>query len=233
MKGSFVFVADSWQQDGQHVMRAAYESVEAQSLSLLCIASLTDVATFLRQHEGLFRAKTREVVIMGGVNPPLTPQAPAPGDAEAVTGELLTPDTAHNNEFDRDSARYVYQQCQLLGIPLVVVSRQTGSVRPARLALGAPTLPKQSRYACPVPREIYDSLGAVGHPVGVRLHHVQRQTIEQLWRRACSAPASPQRAGLPERCDRSWFLGVFCGGVAAPDVQGTDSVWELVQNFIL
>lgn len=36
--------------------------------------------------------------------------------------------------------------------------------------------------------------------------------LESLWRRACAPAGSAERAGLPVRCDSSWFVQTFCGG---------------------
>ena len=36
---------------------------------------------------------------------------------------LLVPDTAHNNEFDRDASAFVYRRCQELRVPLRIFTR--------------------------------------------------------------------------------------------------------------
>lgn len=111
---------------GLNLLVRLYESAPASGLELLVIASLKDVALFLRTHEALFVQNTRSCTIMGGVMP----------FDQTADGELLVPDTAHNNEFCRESAAFVYRRCQELGVPLIIVSREAA-------------------YSCPMPRSIY------------------------------------------------------------------------------
>merc|ERR1719506_692744 len=84
---------------GRALLHSVMVKAEDASLTVLCISSLKDMAVFVRDNELLFNAKVKEVVIMGGVNPP-------------SPGEFLTPDTAHNNAFDAESARFFYQRVQ-------------------------------------------------------------------------------------------------------------------------
>ncbi|KAK1747849.1 soluble adenylyl cyclase [Skeletonema marinoi] len=97
-------------QSGIELVYAALESVPPNSAQLLCIASLADVATVMREREELFTAKVKEVVVMGGVVSP-------------EIGETLVPDSAYNNNCDISAARYVYRKCQEIGIPTVTLSR--------------------------------------------------------------------------------------------------------------
>ena len=162
---------------GLDLLVRLYESAPANGLELLAIASLKDVALFIRSHEELFVMNTRTLTIMGGV---------LPFDDSTDEGEhWLVPDTAHNNEFCRESAVFVYSRCQELGVRLIIVSREAA-------------------YSCPMPRSIYDDMANTNHPIGKRLRDTQRDSIEGLWKRAC-APEGPDRVGLPSRCDKDWY----------------------------
>ena len=103
--------------DGQVLLLEAFEAADDGALTLLCISALTDAAAFLEEHEGLFRRKVKEVVIMGGVE--------APG-----TDGLLNPDDAANNAFDKNAARSFYGALQRHGVPMVVVSRSAAYACP-------------------------------------------------------------------------------------------------------
>jgi predicted ATPase/class 3 adenylate cyclase len=97
-------------QSGIELMYTALESAPPSSTQLICIASLTDVATLIREREELFTSKVKEVVVMGGV---LSPEI----------GETLVPDSAYNNNCDILAARFVYRKCQEIGIPTITLSR--------------------------------------------------------------------------------------------------------------
>ena len=175
--------------DGLDVLVRLYEAAPAGGLDLLVIASLKDVALFVRAHESLFVANTRSLTIMGGVLPF---NNSVEGGADDADDDWLVPDTAHNNEFCRESAAFVYRRCQELGVPLIIVSREAA-------------------YCCPMPRSIYDDMAKTNHPIGKRLRDTQRDSIESLWKRACS-PNGPDRVGLPARCDKDWYACVEpCG----------------------
>ena len=126
-----------------------YATAKPVSIELLIIASFKDAAQFVREHEQLFKEKTRSVTVMGGV-------MPFEDDDDETT--LLVPDTvglmqssvsfprvlsaprflaqAHNNQFDVEGSDYFYRRCQELRVPMIVVSRHAA-------------------YACPMPRSIY------------------------------------------------------------------------------
>lgn len=185
---------------GRTLLYRVFEEAPPKSLSLCLISSLKDAALFLRDNEALFVAKVKEVTIMGGVKFPI------------AKGQRMEPDSAHNNEFDRAGAEFFYERCQVLGIPLIIVSRTVA-------------------YACPVPRQIYDDLAQSGSPIGWRLRNAQRASIESLWKRAASSdPAT--RMGLPLRCDKEWFKKTFCAGDVGVDIRGpNDPIWDMVKSF--
>ena len=107
-------------ESGMDLVYKALESVPQKSAQLLCMASLTDVATLIREQEELFATKVKEVVLMGGV--------------VSLQSETLTPDSAYNNNCDISAARYVYKKCQELRVPTATLSRWA--------AYGCPIPPK-------------------------------------------------------------------------------------------
>lgn len=204
------------------VLSRLFQKAEPKSLTILVIASLKDLAIFLRDNTEVFQEKVKEVVIMGGVkdwktDPDclMTPSESNEGstaDDEPVY-ELL-PDTAHNQEFDHKASQYLYRQCQQLGIPIVVVSRWAA-------------------YASKVSRGCYDELSSMGSAIGCRLRNAQRQGIENLWSRACAPEGDAGREGLPARCDSSWFLKTFCDDSEEGKKRSQkDSIWDLVAGFM-
>lgn len=126
---------------------------------------------------------------------------------------MLVPDTANNNTFDMDAAKFFHKRCQELGIPLVIVTRWAA-------------------YAAKVPVSCYNELASNGSWIGCRLRNAQRASIENLWARAASPSGSESRHGLPDRCDRAWFLNTFCAGVDAPGRGPSDTIWDLIAGFM-
>ena len=84
---------------GQALMRLALGNCADGSVTLVIVASLSDSATLLREAEALFVAKVKQVVIQGGVQP------------LGGSGDLLVPDSAHNNMFDADASSFFYRRC--------------------------------------------------------------------------------------------------------------------------
>lgn len=186
--------------DGQVLLRSLYAVAPEGGLQLLLISALTDVAVFVRDNEALFVAKTRSVTVMGGVEA-FDPRDDAP----------LVPDTAANNIYDFEAAKFTYRRIQELGVPLVVLSRYAA-------------------YKCPMLRTIYDDLAWTGMKVGQRLQEAQRNSMEDLWRRAVLPPDDQRRLGLPSRCDKAWFCETFCQGRGL-DRDRSDTIWDLVVSF--
>mmetsp|Transcript_118612 Transcript_118612/g.187848 ORF Transcript_118612/g.187848 Transcript_118612/m.187848 type:complete len:802 (-) Transcript_118612:145-2550(-) len=126
-------------------------------------------------------------------------------------GNYLEIDQSHNLQFDKDASIFFYRRCQELGVRLILISRFAA-------------------YAAPMPRDTYDKLAVSGSSIGRRLRNAQRDSLEQLWRRATAAPDDARRMGLPGRCDRSWFMKTFCAG--QDDGRSWEQpVWDLVKNF--
>ena len=46
------------------------------------------------------------------------------------------------------------------------------------------------------------------------------------------ADGEPARAGLPSRCDSSWFADSFCGGADLSSVQPRDYIWKHVTTLL-
>ncbi|KAL7469251.1 hypothetical protein ACHAXS_009513 [Conticribra weissflogii] len=97
-------------ENGMELVYRALESVPPKSAQILCISSLTDVASLIREREELFTLKVKEVVLMGGV-------------VSLEAGDALIPDSAYNNNCDVSAARFVYKKCQELGVPTATLSR--------------------------------------------------------------------------------------------------------------
>ena len=111
-----------------------------------------------------------------------------------------------------NAATFFFARCQELGVRMVVVTRHAA-------------------YAARVPRSVYDDLALSGSSIGWRLRNAQRLSMEHLWARVCSAQEAPERKGLPERCDRKWFIETFCDGKDDPTRSAGASVWHLVRGF--
>jgi hypothetical protein len=166
---------------GRKLLSRVYRAAEPKSLTLLIVASLKDAALFLRDNEALFVSKTKEVVIMGGVEPTCFNQgSDVVSSCEMAKGVYMQPDTANNLTFDKVASAFFYQRCQEIGVPLIIVSRWAA-------------------YAAKMPRLIYDELSTCGSSIGRRLCNAQRNSIEQLWARAAAALDDPNRKGLPAR----------------------------------
>ncbi|KAL7517295.1 hypothetical protein ACHAWX_002227 [Stephanocyclus meneghinianus] len=104
---------------GMDLVYKVLESAPEKSVQLLCLASLTDVATLIREQQDLFTSKVKEVALMGGVMP-------------IDDQEALSPDTAYNNNCDMDSAEFVYEKCQELRVPTATLSRWAAYGCPCR-----------------------------------------------------------------------------------------------------
>eukprot|EP00930_Biecheleria_cincta_P069159 TRINITY_DN56937_c0_g1_i1.p1 TRINITY_DN56937_c0_g1~~TRINITY_DN56937_c0_g1_i1.p1 ORF type:complete len:928 (+),score=150.89 TRINITY_DN56937_c0_g1_i1:3-2786(+) len=153
--------------EGQSLMRMVLTEQPDNSVSLLLLSSLKDAAMLLRSDEHLFKAKIKEVTIMGGMKTTeLMPDSTL----------MLEPTDAHNNMFDFEAAKFFYRRCQELSIPLIVLSRFTA-------------------YGCPVRKTVYDLAVRcpVPNPIVCRLQRAQRESIETLWQNVCDGGKLPAR----------------------------------------
>lgn len=191
---------------GADLLVRSLESADDGSVILLLISGLTDAAALLREHDELVQSKVALVAIMGGVE--------QKDDAVVKDDDgYMIPDSAANNKFDMDAARYFYRRVQELCIPTTILTREAA-------------------YAAPVPRDLYDRMAATGHPVGVKLQRTQRHAIQDVWVRANLAGDDPRRNKLPERCNKEWFCNTFCAGQGL-ERNGDDDIWDLIQSFQL
>ena len=108
-------------ESGMELVCQALDSVPNKSAQILCLASLSDMAELIQEHEDLFTSKVKEVVVMGGVVP-------------MESSETLIPDSAYNNNCDLPAAKFVYEKCQELCVPTATLSRWA--------AYGCPIRPK-------------------------------------------------------------------------------------------
>jgi hypothetical protein len=184
-------------ESGMELVYKALESVPPKSVQLLCLASLTDVATLIREQEELFTSKVKEVIFMGGV--------------VSLESEMLTPDSAYNNNCDISSARFVYKRCQELRIPTATLSRWAA-------------------YGCPIPPKLLDELSKTEHMVSVNVRGVSKLGIDQLWNKVTLHPSDPRREMLPARCDVNWFCRVFMSKKEV-NREWPSSVWSLVTKL--
>lgn len=188
---------------GQEVFASCFSSTPEASVTLLILAGMTDVATYMRAHEDIFRSKVEQVVIMGGVE--------QVNDSVVLDADgCMGPDSAANNAFDPAASSYVYKRLQELGVPLTVLSRE-------------------AVYASQMSREVYDKMAASSHPVGVKIGCSQRRMVEDLWRCVNLPVGDPARLGLPARFNRQWFCEKYCRG-AGSERSATDSIWDLVKT---
>mmetsp|Transcript_35154 Transcript_35154/g.74804 ORF Transcript_35154/g.74804 Transcript_35154/m.74804 type:complete len:1116 (-) Transcript_35154:92-3439(-) len=173
--------------------------------TLVVLCGMRDAWDLLDQHTDLFRRKISRVVIMGGVE--------VNSNNEPILSDegFMTPDTAANNMFDMEAARYFYRGLQAQSIPMTIVSRWAA-------------------YAGKLPLSLYDRMARTGHKVAERLQRAQQTSLQHLWKRANMSADNPAREGLPARCNKEWFSSVFLGGKGL-ERTGEDSVWDLATTF--
>ena len=189
-------------EDGQALMRRVLQEAAPRSITFVVAASHRDIKDCMAADEALFQEKVGTVVSMGGVLP-----------SSLKEGELLQPDSANNNTFDKLASQHVFDRCQQLGIPMIIVSRFAA-------------------YACQLPRNLYDTMASSGADIGEHLKDVQRTSIESLWRKANGPPSSAARGHLPARCDKDWFIGTFCASSSkAAMLDGNSPIWDHVTGF--
>ncbi|MBS0263787.1 MAG: hypothetical protein JSS02_17735, partial [Planctomycetes bacterium] len=150
----------------------------------------------------------RQVVIMGGVE--------TNADERGVA---LADRSAYNNTTDQASADETYRRVQELGVPLVILN-------------------KESTYAAAAPRNFYDGIAATGHPVGMYLNGQQRASLEHLW-------TGILKGNLPPRLTPAWFFQTFTdidvNSAAGQDILAArlahpddfSAIWKLVSHFNL
>jgi len=161
-----------------------YKDAPDMSMTLLLLSAMTDVAEMIREHEDLFVAKTRQVVIMGGVV-----ESSLNDDSPFLIGD----DTARNHLLDSASANYVLRRCQELGVQLVITSRFCA-------------------YGAAMPFYLFDDMACGAGTLFQQVRETHQNEIRLLWSRVRLPWGHRDRADLPARCDVRWFSTTFCGG---------------------
>lgn len=192
--------------NGKEQFYHSFMAAKDNSISLLLLSALTDIAEFITENPNLAVKKLKNVAIMGGVT---TSDGKVLLDQE---GHLIPDPSASNHAFDIESAKLVYEFLQKNQIPMTIVSRYAA-------------------LAAPVPREVYDLLAETNHPVGIRLKNMQKESIEGLWQRT-HLPISDPKRELPQRCTTEWFCNQYLDGIGK-DLPANADIWPLVKHFML
>lgn len=119
--GGFAQVDQSRLLHGPKLLSDALRQAPRNSVRLLLISSMRDVADLFEREPSLVLSRLQSVVIQGGLQ------------RDEATGSWVA-DTASNNEFDMDAANAVYSACQQSGLPMTVVSRHAVPLLPMQLA---------------------------------------------------------------------------------------------------
>ncbi|WP_295446513.1 nucleoside hydrolase [uncultured Thiodictyon sp.] len=196
--------------NGQALLHQTLLAAESRSLTWVLNSGLSDAALCLMSNPRLFVEKTKEVIIMGGVQDPHGFNHNGVFTTGPDRVNYLTPDTAANNAYDWPAAIYLYQALQELMVPLCIVMRW---------------MP----YACQFPFSLYERFAATGNPIGANLLRRQAHSINSLWKAANSGPGAV-RGKLPMDRDRQWFVGVFCKDVD-PGVDRDAEIWPYVGDY--
>lgn len=96
---------------GSMLMARVLKNAEPKSVKILCLANMKDISSLIVKHEDLFRAKIKEVVLMGGAK------------YSEARQQVMPDETASNNSTDLYAARHLYAECQQNHIPTTTISR--------------------------------------------------------------------------------------------------------------
>lgn len=189
-------------------LKQLYDSAAPSGVTLVMTASCTEVAVFAKTYPNIFREKTQKLIMMGGAL--IASEKAARGDDSMIveyTGNLvLVPDpAAQNNRLDMESSKDVFRIAQEQSVPIIALSRFLAK-------------------ACCVPRVMFEALDSHGGALGRRIFQSEKESIEELWRRACAT--GEDRRGLAPRCNREWFVQTFCHG--QPD---DEDIWSSMQSI--
>ena len=78
-------------------------------------------------------------------------------------------------------------------------------------------LTRKVTTAVQLPAFVYDEVGTTGHAVAEKVRDEQIKNDRDFFRKVIAPVGSPEREGLPERCDREWYSKKDCGGeMSAP-----------------
>eukprot|EP00937_MAST-01D_sp_MAST-1D-sp2_P006950 g6950.t1 len=171
-------------EDGKALFLSVLREAAPKSLIVQCQAALTDVADMMKEDGDLFLEKVHRVSIMGGLQRPSSEAAPSL-DADEMW-KLYEADTAQNNVFDMDAARFVYDFCLARSLQMHIVGRDAVPMLPMSVATSHAKKHADS-----------DLLRYLGE--------AQSRGLVQLWAKVCSGTE------LPARCSKEWFFVTFCG----------------------
>ena len=203
---------------GIELILDALEQAEPKTVRVLILASMSDVAMIVEEHEDIFVEKVSEVVIMGGVEP-------------LLSSEILTPDTAYNNNCDMESARLVYTKCQELRIPTVTLSRWAAygcPVRPCLLDELAKTKRKSRLGSFSTLWQSHSI--SLTDMIASNVQRMSKHSLDQLWRKVILPDNHPGREKLPSRCNTQWFMETFCDSNEIPHPL-PESPWTQVKKL--
>lgn len=190
------------------LLKEVYEASDDKSLTVVLCAPMRDYAEFAALEPDLFFSKTREVVIMGGVEM----------DGNVVkldTDGLLVPDSARNNHVSPEAASYLYRELQKHGIPMVIVTRRAA-------------------YASVVTLPSFATLADSGNEVGTWLVSGLNRHFDEFWRNVNLPLDHPVRIErrIPERQNREWFIKNILKGKGA-ERTAEDTIHDLVPGVPL
>lgn len=194
-------------------LKDMYDNAAPSGVTLVVTASATEVTAFARTYPNIFRERTQRLIIMGGAlitsEKAASTGSESSNDMPEYTGNLiLEPDpAAQNNRLDMNSAVGLYRIAQELSVPIVALSRFLAK-------------------ACCVPRVMFEALETYGGALGARICQSERESIQELWRRACAF--GEDRRGLAMRCNREWFVQNFC---PKGEPESDDDIWSAVETF--
>ena len=95
-------------------LKNIFENAEPNSIDILIIADMTDIADFIKQNSALFLKKIRTVNIMGGI-------------ILAQGINFLTPDGCTNNSHDMPAAQHLYSFLRANKIPTVIINHSAAA----------------------------------------------------------------------------------------------------------
>ena len=131
--------------------------------------------------ETLFLQKIKNVVLVGDVVTDNL-RSPTPNETTSATessrvSSQLKPGESKANMHDMPAARFFYQQCQALGVPLVIVTDSVSSTPCSprgRSELLAHLTLRQVARGVRIPNSFYDNLAEIADsPIGRRLREVR------------------------------------------------------------
>lgn len=243
--------------DGQKLLVSKLEEAEDESLNLVVLSSLKDVAMLLRSHESLFQLKVKCVTIMGGMQIPESMAEPPSCAPPSRTVRLSQRGNVGMNGVEVAMPYRTSLQALFKDVP-VHPSPQATFQRVPEPAERNPVL---------VPDDGCNNISDIEsskffyrrcQEIGVQLIVLSRHTaygcpfqkfvydlmvrcpiphptvcrLQRAQRVSIEALWQQVCAGdtLPARCTKKWFCDTFCEGLGTERGSG-DSMWDLVVYF--